>query len=208
MALVNSLALGKTKGSAGNVTFAVVKGQQVAKQKVPKKGSIAPELLSPSQIRMANFVQAWQFLAVFFAFAYRLAKPTESIYNAVARICKSRMTAVMNEARSLSARDLLLQNSIIGNWGSITGITLPASGSRAVAFDNGGLPYPTGLHVRVLTFQSDTGLNAISDIAVNEAAWLAGTITATGLLSSGEYTAAYLYTTDKSKISNVFCAED
>ena len=75
MAIFNSIALGKTKGSIGNVTTTTLKGQSVAKQRnFNPANPKTPDQVS-SRNRMSNAVMAWKFLAVFFAPLVMLAKP-------------------------------------------------------------------------------------------------------------------------------------
>ena len=63
MAIVNSLAIGKSKKSAGNLTYATVKGRTIAKQKPTSVANPNTPAQQAQRTAMATIVNFWQLWA-------------------------------------------------------------------------------------------------------------------------------------------------
>ena len=63
MAIVNSLAIGKSKKSAGNLTYATVKGRTIAKQKPTSVANPNTPAQQAQRTAMATIVMFWQLWA-------------------------------------------------------------------------------------------------------------------------------------------------
>ena len=176
MAIFNSIALGKTKGSIGNVTTTTLKGQSVAKQRnFNPANPKTPDQVS-SRNRMSNAVMAWKFLAVFFAPLVMLAKPLESTYNAFVRLSKNMYTAILQSA-GYAAAAILDGEQLQGN----SSILVPSLSSHdadlSVTINTAGVPWSANLHIRTLCYDSADGSNKLIDRAITENEWNAGTLT-------------------------------
>lgn len=176
MAIFNSIALGKTKGSIGNVTTTTLKGQSVAKQRNYNPANPKTVDQVNSRNRMANAVSAWKFLAVFFAPLVMLAKPLESTYNAFVRLSKNLFPAVLQNA-GFAAAAALDGEQLAGN-SSILIPSLASDGADLnVTLNTAGVPWSANLHIRTICYDSADGSNTLIDRAILEAEWNAGVLT-------------------------------
>lgn len=81
MAIVNSLAIGKSKKSAGNLTYATVKGRTIAKQKVVEVHNPNTPAQQAQRTAMATIVLFWQVWASAFKSYFTKLKPLFSAFN-------------------------------------------------------------------------------------------------------------------------------
>lgn len=205
MAIFDSILLGKSKGSVGNVTTSRLKGQNVAKAKITSttnKNSPGQQL---SRDKMSNIVMAWQFLAIFMVNATALRKSTESVYNAFVRGFKSGISGVKVDSRPLAATLLAGIEGLVGNFISVS-YTSYVGTTAIFALNTGGLPYVAGSFIRTIGFNSLTGEQKIIDRAVTDTEWNAGSVTILGMLAGTDMVGVYVYGTVESKCSNVLFA--
>lgn len=202
MAIFNSIALGKTKGSIGNVTTTTLKGQSVAKQRNYNPANPKTPDQVNSRNRMANAVSAWKFLAVFFAPLVMLAKPLESTYNAFVRLAKNLFPAIL-QGTGYSAAAALIGETLAGNSAIQINLLSDDGGDAKVEFNTGGTPWNSSMRLRVLCYDSADGSNKLSDIAVLEAEYNAQTILVPGAGTAMGSGVAVIYDTDSKVCSNV-----
>lgn len=205
MAIFDSILLGKSKGSVGNVTTSRLKGQNVAKAKITSttnKNSPGQQL---SRARMSNIVMAWQFLAIFMVSATALRKSTESVYNAFVRGFKSGIHEVLAGSRPAAAALLAGVEGLVGNFISVACTSYVGSTAK-FSLNTGGLPYVTGTFIRAIGFDSITGEQKIIDRVVTEVEWIEGNVTVLDMLSAADMVGVYVYGTIENKCSNVLFA--
>lgn len=205
MAIINSIALGKSRGKIGNIVTATLKGQVIAKERNFSPANPKTVLQVSSRAKMSNAVLAWQFLSQFFAMAMALRKSTESTYNAFVRLSKNYFSNVISASRSLAAGELLDISTIVGNWITVA-LTDTDAVSGSISLNTGGLPYNPLARYRVITFDTASGSNVIIDNVITEIQWNAGAVSYAGGEASSVLHFAYLYTSDGSKISNLATA--
>lgn len=202
MSKFSSIALGHSRGSIGNVTTNRLKGQQIAKAKIISTTNVSSVGQVASRGRMSNIVMAWQFLSVFLMFAKGWRKKTESVYNAFVRRYKSVMSDVVEDSRSMAATLLVAGQGIQGNYAMVDGMSGVAQ-ATVVSFSTGGIPLAPGTHIRILGFNSVSGSNNIVDVPLTDAAWASGEYETDVLGADSDYRAAYIYTLDGKKCSNL-----
>ena len=202
MAIFQSILLGKSSGSAGNVTTCVLKGQNVAKQKVSKKGKIPVADRSVSQLQMSNAVKAWQFLAIFLAKISANRKSTESNYNAFIRVAKNFFSSIITVSGSLAAYQLLAKSLFNTNFIHIDEV-VSTTDEVTVSFTTGGLPWVLGNKMRLLVFDSISGVNNITEVVVSAQDWESGSVVLSIDMISFNATSAYCYNENSKKCSNV-----
>lgn len=81
MAIVNSIILGRAKGSLGNVTLATVKGRVIAKQKATIVSNPNTEKQQEQRGKLAKVVLAWQLVGNFVKSGITSKLPFSSEYN-------------------------------------------------------------------------------------------------------------------------------
>ena len=205
MATTNSIALGKSKGSIGNVTLNRLKGQQIAKAKITSTTNVNSAGQVTSRSKMSNIVMAWQFLYLFMANAKALRKPTESVYNAFVRIFKTLTSAIIADSASMAAGLLAGVEAAAGNFIKVTGLT-SVGAVVVVAFETGGLPFVINSYVSVIAFDSVAGNQTILSRVITEAEWNAGTLTTTQSTAGSDTMGGYIFNAGKKKCSNIVFA--
>lgn len=202
MAIFDSILLGKSKGSVGNVTTSRLKGQNVAKAKITSTTNVNSAGQQLSRGKMSNIVLAWQFLAIFMVNATALRKSTESVYNAFVRGFKSGISEILAGSRPYAAELLSGIEGLVGNF--ITVNYASFAGTTAV-FDlvTSGLPYTAGTFIRVISFISNSGEQIIVDRSITEVEWLSGSVSVLGLLAGSSNIGVYVYNHSVNKCSNV-----
>jgi len=203
MAIFDSILLGKSRGSVGNVTTARLKGQNVAKSKITSTTNVK----SPSQVdsrnRMSNIVKAYQYLAIFLLYIVALRKPTESTYNAFVRGFKTGMGNTLTESKSEAASFLAGVVGLTGNF--ITFQNGAQVGENVtVDFATGGLPYVATNVVRIITFDGISGASVIVERTITEIEWNAGSAIIAGNLAGATNLGGYIYDLPSKKCSNVY----
>ena len=91
MAIVNSLAIGKSKKSAGNLTYATVKGRTIAKQKPTSVANPNTPAQQAQRTAMATIVQFWQFWASAFKDLFTKRNKLFSAFNQFVHLNKEIM---------------------------------------------------------------------------------------------------------------------
>jgi hypothetical protein len=205
MSKFSSIALGHCSGSIGNVTTNRLKGQQIAKAKIISTTNVNSVGQVTSRSKMKNIVMAWQFLAPFLINAKGLRKKTESVYNAFVRGFKTGISDIVADSRSAAAALLDSVSGLEGNFIKVVG----TSGSLSAAVFNlntGGLQYVEGVKLAVIGWDASTGLNAIYFVPLTESEWSAGITSPINIEGGDTDRAAYVYTPDGKKCSNLFFA--
>lgn len=205
MAIFDSILLGKSKGSVGNVTTSRLKGQNVAKAKITSTTNVNSAGQQLSRGKMSNIVLAWQFLAIFMVSATALRKSTESVYNAFVRGFKSGISEVLAASRPAAAALLAGVEGLVGNFISVA-YTSYVDTTAIFALNTSGLPYVTGTFIRAIGFNSLTGEQKIIDRVVTEIEWNAGSVSVLDMLDSAYMVGVYVYGTIENKCSNVLFA--
>jgi len=94
MAIYNSIALGKAKGSIGNLTLSVLNTQAIVKAKKEKTGKIIPGFYSSANYRLLNAVKLYQLMALYLSNFYADKKRPESRANLFIRLIISFMPTI------------------------------------------------------------------------------------------------------------------
>lgn len=192
MAILKSLIFDGSKGSIGNVTLAVLKGQTIAKQKIANPTPSATSGQVDSRGRMSNAVMAWQFLAIFFLFFIGEKKQTESIYNSFIRLTKSLFSP------DVAATPVLAINMLIGSSIGLPKLCEIISSSIdgddiVVSFATGGLVKPIDAKLRMIAIKESTSANVITEMGISDEAWAEGSLTIPNLALNYDLTAIYMY---------------
>lgn len=91
MAIVNSLAIGKSKKSAGNLTYATVKGRTIAKQKPTSVANPNTPAQQAQRTAMATIVMFWQLWASAFKGLFTKRNKLFSAFNQFVHLNKEIM---------------------------------------------------------------------------------------------------------------------
>lgn len=202
MAIINSTVMGKSTGKIGNVVTTILKGQVIAKSRNYHPANPKTEGQVNSRGKMSNAVKAWQFLSIFLVHINALRKPVESNYNAFIRLAKNLFQEAVAATASEAAGQLVDLSVGSSNFATVTS-TVVNAGAIIVNFNNGGLPWVSDTKVRVLSFDSVSGNQKVTEMAVSEVAWNAETITVAGAGSAGTNCAGYLYSSMEKKCSTI-----
>jgi hypothetical protein len=202
MAIFNSIALGKSKGAIGNVTTTRIKGQQIAKSKVAKTGSILPANQTAAQKRMKNAVMAFQFLSVFLMFATPMRKTKESVYNAFVRFVAPVISNIVAESAALASSLLGILSIYVSNYCTVISSGFGAT-NTIIEFTAMGNPFEGTPIGRVLQYNSATGERLISEHTITAGEWAAGSFEAGVNLANADSIACYIYSTSLKKQSNI-----
>lgn len=206
MAIFDSILLGKSKGSVGNVTTSRLKGQNIAKAKITSTTNVNSAGQQLSRGKMSNIVLAWQYLAIFMVSATALRKSTESVYNAFVRGFKSGISEVLAASRPAAAALLADVEGLVGNFISVA-FTSYIDATAVFALNTGGLPYVTGTFIRAIGFSSVSGEQKIIDRVITEVEWNAGSVSILDMLAVADIVGVYVYGTIENKCSNVLFAQ-
>ena len=205
MAIFDSILLGKSKGSVGNVTTSRLKGQNIAKAKITSTTNLNSPGQQISRVKMSNIVLAWQFLAIFMVNATALRKSTESVYNAFVRGFKSGISDILAASRPTAAALLGGVEGLAGNFITV-GYTSYVGTTTIFALNTGGLPYVTGTFIRAIGFDSFSGDQKIIDRVVTEEEWINGSVSVLDMLHGADMVGVYVYGKIENKCSNVLFA--
>lgn len=206
MAIFDSILLGKSKGSVGNVTTSRLKGQNIAKAKITSTTNVNSAGQQISRGKMSNVVMAWQFLAIFMVKATALRKPTESVYNAFVRGFKSGIHEVLVTSRHAAAALLTGVEGLPGNF-IFVDFTSYIDTTAIFVLNTGGLPYVTGTFIRAIGFNSVSGEQKIIDRVITEVEWNAGSVSVLDMQDGANIVGVYVYGTIENKCSNVCFAQ-
>lgn len=205
MAVFDSIALGKSKGSIGNVTTTRLKGQGVAKSKITQTTNVNSVGQVTSRGKMSNIVMAYQYLALFLVNAVALRKQTESVYNAFVRGFKTEISEAIADSKAAAAALLTGLAGLSGNFIKISDVLI-LNGVGTVSFDTGGLPWVSDAILRVITYSSNTGQSLVTSVAITEEQWNAGEVILANQLLNGDKSGAYIYSPLAKKCSNIIFA--
>lgn len=205
MAVFNSIALGKSRGSIGNVTTARLKGQGVAKSKITQTTNVNSVGQVTSRGKMSNIVMAYQYLALFLVNAVALRKQTESVYNAFVRGFKTEISEDIADSKAAAAALLTGLAGLSGNFITVSDVLI-LNGIGTVSLNPGGLPWVSDAILRVITYNSNTGQSLVTSVAVTESQWNAGEVVLTDQLLGGNKAGAYIYSPLEKKCSNILFA--
>lgn len=206
MATFNSVLIGKAKGKVGNVVLTSIKGQNIVKSLNDKPANPRSVGQTDNRIQMSNAVLAWQFLSMFFASAGAIAKSTESTYNAFVRLVKSGMSNVLISSRVLAAKASLELGVFVGNWFSVVAINSGAV-TNSVQFVTNGIQWVNTMNVVYVEFDIDGANYKIITLPILEVDFNSSEIVITGSNHQAKYSAAYIYDSASSKITNICFSE-
>lgn len=202
MAIINSVLTGKAKGKIGNIVLATVKGQTTAREYNPNPTYSDTTGQTLQRGRLRNAVMAWQFLNIFLQYAKPLAKSTESVYNAFIRLVVNLLPEATYATRAEAGAQALAELLYAGNF-----VTLDAPvfdvGQIEVPFNSNYFPWSAGVKMYLLSYNSVTGYRYLKVVDITEAQWLARTVIAVDALFTGDSAAAYVVSSDGSKMSNI-----
>jgi hypothetical protein len=205
MSKFDSIALGKSTGSIGNITTTRLKGQNVAKAKITSTTNVNSPGQVTSRGRMSNIVMAYQFLAIFLQFAVSLRKPTESVYNAFVRLFKSLILDYVVDSKPLAAALLAGIANVGGNFIVIDSLVL-AGTNLTVTFNTGGLPFVANSYIQSIGWKTADGSSKVVNAIITEAQWNAGTLVVAASLADSDNQGAYIYNLASKKNSNLLFA--
>lgn len=202
MAVINSTVMGKSKGKIGNVVTTVLKGQVIAKSRNYHPANPKTEGQVNSRSKMSNAVKAWQFLSIFLVHINALRKPVESNYNAFIRLSKNLFSDFLSNTASEAAGQLVDMTVGQSNFAHVVSVLNNVT-TAVVTFTTGGLPWSNDTKVRVISFDSVSGAQKVSERIVTEQEWNGGTLEYLNSCIDGYNAAAYLYSAMDKKCSTV-----
>lgn len=145
MAIVNSLAIGKSKKSAGNLTYATVKGRTIAKQKPVSVANPNTPAQIAQRTAMATIVMFWQLWASAFKGFFTKRNKLFSEFNQFVHLNK----------KIMHTPDLITTTGLIGN---IEGMYITSG-----KYNENTLSVSTGANPKVSTNNMDLLLNIAED---------------------------------------------
>jgi hypothetical protein len=146
MAIYNSIALGNSTQSIGNVTLLKLKGQNIAKAKI----TATTNRKTPSQVvsrsRLTNAVSLWPYFETILQNSSALTRKTESLFNVYVRLFKNSMLPQVNP--DLNAIFAAIPD---GDYGAgypikITSATVGADG-LTIVMERNSLIVPANSHI-------------------------------------------------------------
>jgi hypothetical protein len=202
MATFNSVLIGKAKGKVGNIVLTSIKGQNIVKSLNDKPANPRSVGQTENRAQMANAVLAWQFLALFFAYATALTKSTESVYNAFVRLVKSSMSTIIIASRVVAAEEAF-SAFISGNWFSCTGFTYSAIDGTSILFDTNGLMWRNTYVIVYCSYSADGQNFLVNVVPLNEVEFNSGSAVVNPILVQAVNNHGYIYDTASNKITNI-----
>jgi hypothetical protein len=202
MATFNSVLIGKAKGKVGNVVLTAIKGQNIVKALNDKPANPRSVGQTDNRVQMSNAVLAYQYLAMFFAYATALAKSTESVYNAFIRLVKSGMSTALIASRVLAAKAALALDVFVGNWFSIVSVEDNVGESKFNITAN-GVPWVNTMRYVYVEFANDGSDFLILNDSVSQLEYDGGFIIVIDSDFTKDNKHLYVYDTASSKITNI-----
>ena len=190
MAIINAIAIGKAKGSLGNMTLRYVKGATIGSQKVLKKGKGGTFKQVRIRAKWGNLVNLFQAFSGTLKLAFESKNPRVSDFNAFIARNVNRSTVYLTSGEVLQggavvfgaqitegslpaishmmgAGDVLVTDLSVGSM-SITASTTLKMFSNAIVNNNDGWAYGDQLSVYIVTqsVNSETNVPYVSVTAV------------------------------------------
>lgn len=190
MAIINAIAIGKAKGSLGNMTLRYVKGATIGSQKVLKKGKGGTFKQVRVRARWGNLVNLFQSFSGTLKLAFEGKNPRVSDFNAFiarnlnrssvyltsgevlqggavvfgAQISEGSLPAI---SHMMGTGDVLVTDLSVGSM-SITASTTLKAFSNAIVSNNAGWAYGDQLSVYIVTqsVNSETNVPYVTVTAV------------------------------------------
>lgn len=156
MAIINAIAIGKAKGSLGNMTLRYVKGATVGSQKVLKKGKGGTYKQVRVRARWGNLVNLFQAFSGKLRLAFEGKNPRVSDFNAFMARNIGRSTVYLEASE-------VLQGGAVVFGAQITEGSLPAISHTMGTGD----VLVSDISVGSLTISASTTLKAFSNAVVN-----------------------------------------
>jgi len=156
MAIFNSIALGNSKKSIGNVTTLKLKGQNIAKAKIVATTNRKSAGQVSQRNQMTNAVKSWPYIKSFFELLKSQVKSTESRYNAWVRLF---INALIDTVPT-SISDILasIANGNYGN-GTVLDIVSAVKGATGltITFKPDHTIFPAGSQIIACMFVQSSG---------------------------------------------------
>lgn len=190
MAIINAIAIGKAKGSLGNMTLRYVKGATVGSQKVLKKGKGGTFKQVRIRAKWGNLVNLFQAFSGTLKLAFESKNPRVSDFNAFIARNVNRSTVYLTSGEVLQGGavvfgaqitegslpaishmmgtgDVLVTDISVGSM-SITASTTLKAFSNAIVNNNDGWAYGDQLSVYIVTqsVNSETNVPYVTVTAV------------------------------------------
>ena len=206
MAIINSVLTGKAKGKIGNIVLATVKGQTTAREYNPNPtySDTAGQKLQRSRLR--NAVLAWQFLSSFLQYAKPMAKSTESIYNAFIRLIVNLLPEIPYTTRAEAGGQALAELGVPGNYVSVDSV-VTNPGEIEVTFNTNYFTWSAGIKLILLSYDTASGYRFTKVVDIPVTGWNGGSLVITDAGFTGSSAAAYILSSDGSKMSDIFNVE-
>ena len=213
MGILNSVALGKSRGKAGNIVFSNLKGQTVFKQL--NEAPANPQSLAQmkNRIQLANTVAVYKLTAPWLVGYKYAAGKLESTYNAFTKLFKPSYATVITSLPFTKMSDYVMNpfESILANEGLSYGTSNTAEvltvtsgvANVVVAINANARPWNAAIYVNVISFDTDHEIIAVARVAVANGEWTAGTITVPLALAGAQMSAAYLEDASNGANSNI-----
>lgn len=156
MAIINAIAIGKAKGSLGNMTLRYVKGATIGSQKVLKKGKGGTFKQVRIRAKWGNLVNLFQAFSGTLKLAFESKNPRVSDFNAFIARNVNRSTVYLTSGE-------VLQGGAVVFGAQITEGSLPAISHMMGTGD----VLVTDLYVGSMSITASTTLKAFSNAIVN-----------------------------------------
>lgn len=156
MAIINAIAIGKAKGSLGNMTLRYVKGATIGSQKVLKKGKGGTFKQVRIRAKWGNLVNLFQAFSGTLKLAFESKNPRVSDFNAFIARNVNRSTVYLTSGE-------VLQGGTVVFGAQITEGSLPAISHMMGTGD----VLVTDLSVGTMNINASTTLKAFSNAIVN-----------------------------------------
>lgn len=137
MAIVSSIAVGKARKSAGNVTFTTINGRVIMKEKPLTVRNPQSEKQTAQRSKLARLVQLWQVLGKYGAPAYLVRGKYASAYNQFVSDNMANIDAIFPEGEEL--KDIF-----------VTGLMIAKGRADAIAFDASSIEGEAELDINFL----------------------------------------------------------
>ena len=177
MAIVNSIILGRAKGSIGNVTLSTQKGRVIAKQKATIVSNPNTPAQQEQRSKLSKGVLAWQAIGHLVKSGITAVLPFATQYNTY--VSKNMDIFAINDFPNGEVRGLDLQNSFasIGRLGTLAPLLVSAGLEEVeVSFNSQAFKsiVKVGDIIKGIFTNTLSSESSFSSVVVDQAMWDAG----------------------------------
>jgi hypothetical protein len=204
MAQYNSVLLGKSIGSVGNLTTTSIKGQKILKQKIPKRNFVPSQAQTAQRIKLMNSAAAYTTISVPFQYAGNMKLIHESYPNEFSRLFTPYLSSTLYASNNSWVVDLANKPQIyLGNYVTIHSLSNNYPVCYTVIYTN-GFEWHSGIFLVYCMFDGSSNKMLWNRIEIPFEAWGSPSWQIQGLDIYDWWGFSWVYDSKSKKMSNIF----